>query len=126
VTLVREPATTCIGMAYQIAAEQVPAVLEHLDYREKNGYERIDAPITFLDEGSDSQSVTALVYIATADNFAHLGPETDELIAAQIAQCSGPSGSNTEYLLELHRALINLGTSDPHVDRLVDLVEQLR
>ena len=123
VTLIREPAATCVGMAYLISANKVAAVLEHLDFREKNGYERFDAPISFLDP-KDSE-VTALVYIATPDNFAHLGPAPDEAIAEQIANSVGPSGSNREYLLELHRALGDLDARDAHISQLVDLVNNL-
>jgi len=126
VTLIPDPAATCIGMAYQIAADQVAAVVEHLDYREKNGYERIDTPIKFMGPDSNQPAVNALVYIATRDNFAHLGPASDEAIARQIANSVGPSGTNREYLLELHRALNALGAKDAHVDRLVDLVQQIR
>lgn len=126
VTLIQEPGATCVGMAYQIAADQVPAVLTHLDFREKNGYERFDAPIAFIDRENDPGEINALIYIATPDNFAHLGPASDDAIAEQIATSVGPSGSNREYLLELHRALNALGTRDHHVDRLVDLVEQIR
>ena len=110
-------------MAYLISANKVAAVLEHLDFREKNGYERFDAPISFLDP-KDSE-VTALVYIATPDNFAHLGPAPDEAIAEQIANSVGPSGSNREYLLELHRALGDLDARDAHISQLVDLVNNL-
>ncbi len=132
VTLIQEPGANCVGMAYLISANQAPKVLEHLDFREKNGYERFDAPIRFIEPDSDGQpvssempEVTALVYVATPDNFAHLGPAPDEAIAEQIANSVGPSGSNREYLLELHRALSDLGTSDAHVSRLVDLVRNL-
>jgi len=110
-------------MAYLIAASQVATVLEHLDFREKNGYERFDAPITF--PASEAPEVTALVYVATPDNFAHLGPASDEAIAEQIAASVGPSGSNREYLLELHKALGDLGANDTHISRLVDLVQNL-
>ena len=132
VTLVREPEATCVGMAYLISATKVAAVLEHLDFREKNGYQRFDAPINFIgtesarqQTSSEASEVKALVYVATPDNFAHLGPATDEAIAEQIAKSVGPSGSNREYLLELHRALGDLGTSDAHINRLVDLVQNL-
>lgn len=120
VTLIRcEPDTECIGMAYRVAAADVPQVLEHLDFREKNGYERHTAPLR-LDDGV---TVEGLLYVATPSNFAHLGPASDEEIAAQIATSHGPSGSNQEYLMNLHEALVDLGQIDPHVARLVELVQ---
>ena len=122
VTLMREPAATCVGMAYRIDASQSERVLEHLDFREKNGYERFEAPISFLGSTGSAQ---ALVYIATPDNFAHLGPAPDTEIAQQIHNSAGPSGTNKEYLFRLHEALEHLNTSDDHVQVLVDLVKKI-
>lgn len=121
VTLIEAPSQHCVGMAYRIAAAEVPAVLTHLDYREKNGYERLDTTAT-LDDG---RAITALIYIATPDNFAHLGDATDDDIAKQIHQSIGPSGANRDYLIELHHALIELGAPDPHVARLFELVDAM-
>lgn len=106
-TLVSEPGAVCAGMALLIT----PDVFSHLDHREKNGYLRLATDITF-DHGG---SVTGLVYIATADNAAYLGPASEADIAQQIAQATGPSGPNSEYLLQLAHALRELGQDDPHV-----------
>lgn len=106
-TLVSEPGAMCAGMALLIT----PAVFSHLDHREKNGYLRLATDITF-DDGS---SVTGLVYIATADNEAYLGPASEAAIALQIAHACGPSGPNSEYLLTLAHALRELGHHDAHV-----------
>jgi len=121
VTLIERAGATCTGMAYRIAAAQVPAVLDHLDYREKNGYERLQV-ITTLQDG---RALDALVYIATPDNFAHLGAADDETIAAQIHASVGPSGANRDYLIELHHALEQLGANDSHVARLFALVDAM-
>jgi cation transport regulator ChaC len=59
--------------------------------------------------------VEGLVYIATHENAAYLGPATEREIAAQIAASCGPSGPNSEYLLELAKALRELGKFDAHV-----------
>jgi len=121
VTLIEQPGAHCIGMAYRIAATEVTAVLDHLDYREKNGYERLTIPTTL----QDGRILEALAYIATPNNFAHLGPADDELIAAQIYKSVGPSGANRDYLFELHHALKRLGATDSHVARLFDLVDAM-
>ncbi len=133
VTLIRSPQAHCVGMAYRIARTEVTAVLDHLDFREKNGYDRFEAEVHFFDsqDATDRAStfanntVAALVYIATPDNFAHLGEASDDAIAKQIESCAGPSGTNLEYLLELHRSLLKLGVEDPHINRLVDLLRQI-
>ena len=110
VTLVSQPGATCKGMAYRVS----PDVFEHLDVREKNGYLRFSTTMTF-DDGSNAEG---LVYIATEDNAAFLGPASTLDIASQIARSSGPSGPNSEYLLKLADALRTLGDHDPHVFEL--------
>jgi len=49
------------------------------------------------------------------DGRAFLGPAPPVVMAAQINRCVGPSGSNREYVIELARALRNMGYSDHHV-----------
>jgi cation transport protein ChaC len=112
VTLIRQPEAICKGMAYRVS----PEVFEHLDVREKNGYLRFSTPMVF-DDGSGAEG---LVYIATEDNAAFLGPASAVDIARQIADSAGPSGPNSEYLLKLAEALRSLDSHDPHVFELED------
>lgn len=106
-TLVPQADAVCEGMAYLIT----PQVFDHLDHREKNGYLRFTTDMTFDDGGS----AEGLVYIATEDNAAFLGPASELEIARQIATAVGPSGRNRDYLIELAHALRALGKYDPHV-----------
>ncbi|MFL6706717.1 MAG: gamma-glutamylcyclotransferase [Massilia sp.] len=115
-TLAPEAGAVCAGMAYLIT----PAVFAHLDHREKNGYLRIAAEISFDDEADDAvvgkpATAQALVYIADEDNAAWLGPASEEAIARHIAGAQGPSGPNRDYLLGMARALRELGKVDAHV-----------
>jgi cation transport regulator ChaC len=110
VTLVPDPGATCHGMAYLVTPEE----FAHLDHREKNGYLRLATDIAFED-GSVQEGV---VYIATHENAAYLGPASERDIAQQIATARGPSGPNSEYLLELARALRELGKHDAHVQAI--------
>lgn len=114
VTLVESQGSHCKGVAYRVSTE----VFDHLDVREKNGYLRFFTPMTF-DDGSQNDG---LVYIASEDNAAYLGPDKEELIAKQIAKASGPSGPNSEYLLKLAESLRALGDHDEHVFQLEALV----
>lgn len=107
VTLIPREDAVCAGVAYLIT----PAVFDYLDYREKNGYLRFAAEMTFAG-GSHAEG---LVYIASSDNDAFLGPAPEKDIARQIAQAAGPSGHNRDYILDLARALRELREDDPHV-----------
>ena len=107
VTLVPDIGATCHGMAYLVTPEE----FAHLDHREKNGYLRLATEIRFDDGGA----AEGIVYIATHENAAFLGPASEREIARQIATAHGPSGPNVDYLLELARALRALGKHDAHV-----------
>jgi cation transport regulator ChaC len=117
VTLVRSPGAICRGVAYRVDH----AVFEHLDHREKNGYERHATTIT-LDGGT--RQVGGILYVAREDNPAFLGHASLEEIAEHIARSSGPSGSNRDYLLQLAESLRELGDPDPHVLALEALLRE--
>lgn len=106
VTLISAPGTRCHGRAFLVE----PDVFEHLDHREKNGYQRLAVRILFRNGRSEG-----LVYRAAEDNEAFLGPATPGEIAEQINRCAGPSGTNRDYVIQLARALRGMGFSDPHV-----------
>ena len=106
-TLVPQPGAICAGMAYEVT----PDTFAHLDVREKNGYLRFATEMAF----ADGDHAEGLVYIAQAENFAWLGPASDETMARHIASSHGPSGANRDYLLDLAAALRDLNEEDPHV-----------
>lgn len=105
-TLIEAPDNRCYGRAFLVEAK----VFDHLDHREKNGYVRHDVTIHFRDD--ESPGVT---YVAPVGNFAFLGDAPLDEMAEQIRRCEGPSGKNIDYVLELARALRQLGIEDPHV-----------
>lgn len=107
-TLIEAPGSCCVGMAYQVT----PDTFEHLDHREKNGYLRVFTPLHWLNEAGVAEAV---VYLASADNEAYLGPDSDEAIAAHIARSAGPSGPNKDYVLQLAQALRDMNEHDEHV-----------
>jgi cation transport protein ChaC len=113
VTLIESPADSCVGRAFLIE----PDVFEHLDHREKNGYERFRVRIEF-----DAQSADGVVYVAPPENPAFLGPAPLPKMVEQINRCTGPSGSNRDYVINLARALRELGADDPHVFELEQFV----
>lgn len=117
-TLVAVPGALCGGMAYRVA----PATLEHIDFREKNGYLR---HAVTLDLGN-GEHVEGLVYIADAGNAAWLGAASEADIARHVAASSGPSGRNSDYVLRLADALRELGTDDPHVFGVATALHKLQ
>ena len=119
VTLVEDADAVCVGAAYRVDE----AVFEHLDHREKNGYERV--PVTMglsATNGAapDGDTVDGVTYIASPGNVAFLGPADMDDMVAQIARSRGPSGSNRDYLFQLAAALDDLGAEDRHVEALVE------
>ena len=117
-TLVPSAGGVCHGVAYLIERAVCERTFEHLDHREKNGYERHDVSIRFRD-GTREEGI---VYIATRENHAFLGPAPLAEIAAHIHASTGPSGTNRDYLLSLAAALRQLGVRDPHVEELEALL----
>ncbi|QBL10307.1 gamma-glutamylcyclotransferase [Rheinheimera sp. D18] len=107
-TLVETATARCAGMAYEVT----PDTFEYLDHREKNGYLRVFTTLHWLDTPGQTEGV---LYLASADNAAYLGPESDTAIAAHIARSQGPSGENSEYLLKLAAALREMNEHDEHV-----------
>ena len=110
-TLVPEPNTACVGMAYRVD----DGVFAHLDYREKNGYTRMTLEVELAES---VERVPSVVYVADEHNAAFLGPAPLDAIACHIQRSSGPSGRNADYLLELDAALRAMGVEDGHVREL--------
>jgi len=118
VTLLPQEGARTWGLAYEVAAADEAAVLARLDHREKGGYARHRVTLHLR----DLPPVEGLVYVATVDNPQYLGPAPLEDIADQVRSSVGPSGSNVEYVLQLARALDEMGAPDPHVTKLARLL----
>ncbi len=71
------------------------------------------------------ETAEGLIYIATEDNEAFLGPASDDAIAAHIASSHGPSGANRDYVLKLAEALRDLNQHDEHVFAIERRLRQL-
>ena len=107
VTLITAPGKVCEGMAYLITPEE----FAHLDFREKNGYLRVLTDIEFRGGGC----AQGVAYVADQNNSAFLGPASELEIARHIVRSEGPSGKNSDYLLQLAEALRGLDEVDEHV-----------
>jgi cation transport regulator ChaC len=118
VTLQRAPGAVCWGVAYRVAPPDVPAVLAHLDHREKGGYERHRVRLHFGSGPGQPRvgdEADGLLYVASRQNPEWLGPAPLAEIVRTIARSRGPSGANAEYVHRLHAALRALGARDGHV-----------
>jgi len=124
VTVTPEASGACWGIAYRLHEGTRDATLQGLDQRESGGYER--QLVTFhCSDGVRGGSWPALMYVAGPDNPNYLGPAPLASIAEQVERAQGPSGSNREYLLELHAMLLTLGIEDDHIQGLAALLRPL-
>lgn len=101
-------------MAYQIETD----VLNHLDYREKNGYERVTVkfyPIGTSAVPQPPQDV--IVYVATEENCSFAGHKDIPDLAKQVIEATGPSGRNRDYVYNLADAFREFfpGENDEHL-----------
>lgn len=123
-TLVKsdDPEAVVYGMGYKIAADKVAEVLDHLDYREKNGYDRCDTTFHPLDNSKPEKTI---VYVANEQNPSWNKIHTLPEIAAQIAAAVGPSGRNVDYVYNLCDAM-RANFENVIDDHLFDLEKILR
>jgi cation transport regulator ChaC len=88
-------------------------LLSRLDERERAGYERVT-----LEVASDAGVHVAVTWLALTGNAYDAGELPLDALAEHMRACHGPSGSNVDYVLELERALTELGGADPKVSEL--------
>lgn len=119
------PSEKVFGVAYQIGEEDRLGVMSHLDFREKNGYERYEVKFHPLQQSSSP--IDLIVYVATEDNASYAGPKPIPDIARQILNSTGPSGRNRDYLYNLAEAFRQLfpNEHDGHLFALEDEVRRL-
>ena len=116
------------GILYRIEASDVPTVLEQLDFREKCGYDKFIVPCYSFDKNSQDPfspvssrrqlTTQAVIYMGTENGDEYLGPgEGIDDIANHVIRSCGPSGPNSEYVLQTSEALRQLGMLefDAHV-----------
>lgn len=96
-TLIEEKEGLVYGRAFQVRDS---AALSYLENREcaMGGY--LTTIATFYSRDGGKQ-FSVIIYIATNKNEQWLGEASLQTIARQIAESSGPSGHNVEYLLRL-------------------------
>ncbi|KAI7855092.1 ChaC-like protein-domain-containing protein [Circinella umbellata] len=113
------------GVGFKIPSDDVEATRAYLDHREKNGYTVHTVDIFSADNDKEPAVKNALVYIATTDNVAYVGPASMEHISQQVFETYGPSGWNAEYLLNLAQALREI-CPDARDDHLFELERRVK
>lgn len=124
------------GVAYKISPEKRKEVIEHLDFREKNGYERHLVRFYPLEQSSSSSPGDSsrddvpmeniVIYVATKENDSYAGHKNNmNDIANQIFDATGPSGPNREYVFRLADAMRSLFPHH-HDDHLFELEKLLK
>ncbi len=121
VTLVPAHDGHCQGMAFELPDVRRPQILEYLDEREQDGYERVYAPLQL----TSGDTVPGLTWIAASGNPSWREGESLDELARLIAQRHGPSGSNRDYLYRLEEALDALEMPDTYISRLASMVREV-
>lgn len=122
VTLVPIVGGRCFGLLYRLPQSGRDSILSELDHREKDGYQR-----QYLDVHCKHQgSLRALTWVASEGNPSWRGGDSLKRVANVIAHRGGPSGSNSDYLLNLFQALLALQIVDPHIETLTKEVWRMR
>lgn len=102
-TMLRWPGGGCWGAAYRLPEQESAAILEALDRREVAGYERFTVPVS--DGPGQEPFAQALTWVAPSHNPNFIGVAAPADVAAIVTSATGPSGSNSEYVLKLAEAL---------------------
>lgn len=112
----------CHGVGFRVAPDLAAETLAYLREREliSSAYVEQNHQITFHDGGE----VEAVCYVMDQSHAQYSGGLSLEAQAVIIAQATGSAGPNDEYLFNTVAHLVELGISDPDLERLVTLVSE--
>jgi cation transport protein ChaC len=116
VTLMTMPGARCEGVVFRLHKENRQHTLAALDKREQDGYQRIWLSASIRNTES---MVSVLSWLAPQNNPSWAGETALDELAQLILSRHGPSGSNRDYVLQLHAGLQSLDIEDEHVSALV-------
>lgn len=109
----------CRGVAFRVAAGEVPAVLDYLDARERvtEVYLRRTVPLTL----AGGRQVMAETYVVDRSHAQYAGRVSAEVAARIIRAGHGRGGSNVEYLENTLCHLDELGLAEGPLHELAKL-----
>ncbi|KAJ8668104.1 hypothetical protein QAD02_009767 [Eretmocerus hayati] len=125
-----DPQDEVWGCAYKISPEDAESVSQHLDYREREGYTKREVlfyPKTEEDDSKSEPPFRLSIYVGSEDNPDFAGFEDVITIAEHVAECSGGSGSNAEYVYKLADSMRSIApeVNDEHLFELEDAVRKI-
>lgn len=121
------------GIGYKIPVSKIDEVLNHLDIREKNGYERhtikfypYDKANSTLSKDESSAVYNIIIYVASKDNQSFAGHTALSDIVEQIYNACGQSGTNREYVYRLADAMRHFfpGQYDEHLYKIEEMLRE--
>lgn len=115
------------GIGYKLSPENSSQVLEYLDFREKNGYERYETFFHPIDDENDLKPT--IVYVANSNNPSWNSDHDLHNIAKQVIDAVGPSGENIKYVYNLCHAMREFFPhnyqEDTHILELEKILKQM-
>lgn len=82
-------------MAYKIREKEIQDVVDHLDYREKGGYEK--KILKFYPLSKDEQPFDITIYLGDHNNVNYGGPADLNEIATQVSHIVDRSGKSGHW-----------------------------
>ncbi len=112
---------SCLGMAYRIAAAEVPLVFGQLWEREMflGSYRPTWLQARLL----GGAPVGALAFVVRRDAVNYGGHLSEDELVGILVSARGSKGSSLEYLQRTVAALHEAGLRDPHLERLMHKAE---
>lgn len=110
----------CHGVGFRVAADAAADTMAYLREREliSSAYREERHQISFHKGGK----AEAVCYVMDQSHTQYRGHLTIEQQAEIIADAVGSAGPNDEYLFNTVSHLVELGISDPELEKLVELV----
>lgn len=115
---------SCRGMAFEVAAQDWPAVLSYLHARElvTSVYRDVTRPVTL----ADGRRVAALAYVIDEAHEQFAGALSFDEQVAMVLAGVGIAGPNVDYVLNTARHLEQLGIRDKALTALARALEARR
>ncbi len=113
----------CRGIAFLVAAGDVPTALERLWHREMR--RRVYRP-QLLHARLPDREVQVLTFVADPKHPGYAGKLSIEQTAQLVATCRGARGPNLEYLTRTIEHLAELGVRDHNLQRVLAAARALR